>query len=364
MDSRTSRPQTIQWDFIIDKILHEQCVLVLGPEVYATTDKPDLSCQEALLNHLDIPKNPNIHRYYSEDEFFLFDESYKRTLVCHEIKSFYQQQSPNADLQKLARIPFHIYLTVTPDALLQQAFDTQSFAYQSGYYKRNKDPQLIKPPNQKNPLIFNVFGSVQSEESIILSHDDLFDYFKSIFAQQSIPEKLKIQLQDVKNFIFLGISFDKWYMQLLLRELEIHNRRYEFTRYAAGQSVTDELTTFCIDQFQIQFISRNISGFIDELLRHVPEGRLRQPEGDADSGTARAKQLIRKGKLEEAIEVLEDCTDGTELENGLIQLAGRYGKFKRRVLSGILREDEKLVQENNLSNDLLTLIGEAEKLGL
>ena len=363
MDSPTNKPQIIQWDFIADKIRQEQCVLVLGPEVYTVSNNGQ-TCRDALMYHLDIPNNPNIHRHYPEDEFFLFDESYKRTLVCHQIKSFYQGQLPNEDLKALAGLPFHMYLTVTPDPLLQQAFDEQSFSYQSGFYKRNKDPQIIKAPSKKNPLVYNVFGSVQSEESIILSHDDLYDYFKSIFAQQSMPEKLKIQLQDVKNFIFLGLSFDKWYMHLLLRELEIHNRRYEFTRFAAGQSVTDELTSFCLDQFQIQFISRNISGFIQELKARFSPEELRQPEGDTSKGTARAKNLIAKGGLEEAIEEMEDCTEGTELQDDITQLSGRYGKFKRRVMRGILNKEDELVQENQISNDLLTIIGAAENLGL
>lgn len=363
MASTTSEPQSIQWDFIVDKILAQQCVLVLGPEVY-TVKEHGQSCQAALLEHLDVEQNPNIYRYYPQDEFFLFDESYKRTLVCHQIKSFYQVQEANEHLLKLARLPFHFYLTVTPDVLLQKAFDAQNFNYQSGYYKRNKEPQVIKPPSKNLPLIYNAFGSVQSEESIILSHDDLYDYFKSIFAQQSMPERLKLQLREVKNFIFLGVSFEKWYMQLLMRELEIHNRQYEFTRFAASQNMSKDLTTFCVDQFQIQFISNNIQQFIDTLLAHFPEAALRQPEGESSSGAARAKMLVRKGELGTAIEEMEDCTDGTSLEDEIAQLSGRYGKFQRRVRNGILRSEEKLVQENTLSSDLLNLISEAQQLGL
>ena len=363
MDRQAAKPQRIHWDFIIDKIRNEECVLVLGPEVY-TINGNGQTCQEALLDHLDVSNNNNIHRFYPDDEFFLFDESYKRTLVCHQIKSFYTRQQPDEHLLALARIPFHIYLTVTPDSLLQQAFDQQGFTYQSGYYKRHKEPQIIKSPGGKNPLLYNVFGSVHSEESIILSHDDLYDYFKSIFAQQSMPEKLKIELQDVKNFIFLGVPFDKWYMHLLLRELEIHNKRYEFTRYAAGQGVTDDLTTFCLDQFHIQFISHNIGGFIQELLQHFPEADLRQPDADAADGLARAKRLIAWGELEEALETLEELTDGTDLQDDLTQIYGRYGKFQRRVMRGILREEEMNVQENKISDDLLSLIAQAEKLDL
>lgn len=352
----------LQWDFIVEKIRQEQCVLVLGPEAYRSIDQEAI--QASLLQHLDIKHNPNVYKYYPNDEFYLFEERYKRTLVCHQIKSFYQNLPTPSNLEKLAKLPFHLYLTVTPDQCLQKAFELHSFNYQTGYYKRNKNLQIIKSPNKKMPLLYNAFGSIESEESMILSHDDLFDYFKSIFAQQSMPDKLKIQLQDMKNFIFLGVSFEKWYMQLLLRELEIHNRQYEFIRYAAGQGTSNELSSFCLEQFQIQFVSRNITEFIDQLLEHFPAEALRQPSSGDDTVINRARKLVAKGRLQEAIEEVEDELEDTDLQDQVLQISGRYGKLKRRIRKGVLREEEKLVQENMLADDLLTLLQEAKKMGL
>lgn len=363
MSQKYIEKKNIQWDFIADKIRNEQSVLILGPEVYKTSSD-SISCKDALLKHLDIPNNDNIRQHYPEDEFFLFDEPYRRTLVCHQIKSFYKSQLPNEDLAALARLPFHLYLTVTPDALLQQAFDQQSFTYQSGYYKRNKDPLVIKSPSSKSPLIYNVFGSVQSEESIILSHDDLYDYFKSIFSQQSMPEKLKIKLQEVKNFIFLGMSFDKWYMHLLLRELQIHNRHYEFTRFAAGQTLSKELHTLCQDQFQIQFVSHDIPEFIQTLLSLFSSEELRQAESSSQKCSDQAKLLLSQGKIEKCIEELEDGTEDTEFQNDITQLSGRFSKFKRRQLKGILNAEEERIQLNKISDSLLSFIGIIEKSGL
>lgn len=359
----SSRNNPIQWDFIVDKIRQEQCVLVLGPEVN-TVNENGTTSREALLEHLDVANNANIYQYYPDDEFFLFDDAYKRTLVCHQIKSFYQSLRPNRTLALLTQIPFHIYLTVTPDSLLQRTFDEKAFHYQSGYYKRHKDPNVIKSPSRKNPLIYNLFGSVESEESIILTHDDLFEYFKSIFAQRSMPDKLKIQLQEVKNFIFLGLPFDKWYMQMLLRELEIHNRQYEFTRFAAGQSVTEQISTFCLDQFRINFISRNIFDFVRQIRQLFDESELRQPTVEGNSGLGQVRKLVGQGDTEAAIDLMEDLVENTDLENDLLQLAGRYRKYRKRALKGILSFEEQRLQENQLTASLLELTVEAKNAGL
>ncbi len=363
MPEPEARTVQAQLDFMIEKIRQEKCVLLVGPE-FNVLEENGLSCQQALLKQLDIPNNDNIYRYYPDDEFFLFDEAYKRTLICHQIKSFYQGIQPNTIHRMLAEIPFHIYLSVTPDSLLSKAFDEADFSAQSGYYKRNKDPQLIKTPSKKNPLIYNLFGSVESEESIILTHDDLYDYFKSIFAQRSMPEKLKIHLQEVKNFIFLGVPFDKWYMQLVLRELEIHNRQYEFTRFAANQSMTEELTTFCLDQFRINFISQNIEGFVRALHAQFSPEELRQPFSEGRDQLDKVRQLIRNAELEAAIDLMGDLVEDTELEDDVLHLAGRYRKYKKRVVKGVLSFENQQITENQLTEALMELIEEAKKLAL
>ncbi|MEO1435378.1 MAG: SIR2 family protein [Bacteroidota bacterium] len=351
----------IQWDFIIDKILQEQCVLILGPEVNLMPDS-SITCQEALLNYLDVENSDIFTRYYPDDEFFLFDEPYKRTLACHKIKSFYENIVPNGMLSKLVQIPFHIYLSVSPDQLLQKAFTAREFNYQSGYYKKNKLPQDISSPRKENPLVYNVFGSILSEESIILTHDDLYDYFKSIFAQRSMPEKLKIELRNVKNFIFLGIPFDKWYMQLLLRELEIHNRNYEFIRYAANQSINPSLQTYCHEQFRISFISNNLPQFIDALYDRFTQEQLRQATSTESSLIQKAQTLIANGQLSEAIDIAEDLLEGTPLQDDITHLAGRYRRFRKKTEKGMLSSAEQSIQESLISDSLQQLLNEAQDL--
>ena len=349
---------SINWEFILDKLREEQCLLVLGPEAYRTENEATL--QEELIRELALPSNENIQKYYEEDGFFLFDDPYKRTLACHQIKAFYRTAQPDKTLLQLARLPFHVMLTVTPDKVLPAAFEQLNFNFQFGHYKKNKDPQSIKPPTAALPLIYNVFGCIDNEESMVLTHNDLYDYFKSIFARNSMPGRLNVLLREVKNIIFLGVPFEKWYFQLLLRELGIHQQQYEFTRFAANQSVDDELRTFCYEQFKINFISHNLDGFVQELFERCErEGLLRSAGAAPDSEFDKVKKMVAKGDLEEAIDLLLDFTDGSALEHDVAHLAGRYSKFKKRALKGVLYQEEKSVQEAQLIEAILEIASEA-----
>jgi len=349
----------IDWSFILDKLRREQCLLVLGPEAYTGAD--GITHREQLLRQLDIGNNPNIVRHYADDDLFLFDQPYKRTLVCHQIQSFYEQAQPSETLRMIAEIPFNIILTVTPDGTLAKAFEAAELPYQFGYYKKDKDPQPVKKATKQLPLIYNTFGYVESEESIVLTHNDLYDYFKSIFAHRSMPEELKTQLREVKNIIFLGVPFEKWYMQLLLRELEIHRQEYAFIRFAANQTLSDEERALCVDQFQINFVARNLTEFVRELHRQCADkGLLRSADSGEDSRPQQIRRLVSNAKLDEAIEMLREITPPGDLADEVSGLAGRYRRYKLKESQGVLYEQDKDVQYNQISTSLLDLLKEVE----
>ena len=347
----TSSP--INWDFIVEKIKEEKCILVLGPGAYQTEGASPV--EEQLVAYLKEHNEGNIERYYKEDHFFLFNESYKRTLTCHSIKSFYEQLEPTPLLEKIAEIPFHIILTVTPDTLLPKIFRAR-YNYQFGYYKKNKDPQKISPPSKALPLIYNLFGCIDNEESIVLTHNDLYDYFKSIFARRSMPAHLSTQLRSIKNIIFLGIPFNKWYMQLLLRELEIHNPSFEFIRYASNQEKNDELATFCYEQFRINFSNKTINDFVNQLHgRIVQAGMIRKEEEEAASPTEKVRVLVREGELEEAIDALLEYAEGTDNEEEVDILSSRYRRHQKKVIKGIINNQDAQVEENKFIDAILQL---------
>lgn len=351
----------IDWKAIIGKIRKEKCILILGPGAYLSATGSLL--HEDLLKEINIENNPNIQKYYREDGFFLFNRGGGRAFTCEKIEEFYRNQVPTTFIDRLAQIPFHVILSVTPDKLLTKSFLNQNFPFQFDHYKKMHEPSSIKKPSKETPLIYNLFGCIDEEESLVLTHNDLYDYFKSIFTRKSIPDKLKnaLQQREINTFIFLGVPFDKWYMQLILREFDIHRSQENFIRYAANASLTDEIKTFCTEQFTIQFVTNQVPDFIDTLFKHCKDlGVLRKTEGT--SKWEQLRVLISKGELNTAIQQFGILTKGTELESEATGISGRFRRFERKKRNGVLDSRDIPVQENQIAEDFLDLIYEAKNL--
>ena len=353
----------INWDFIVDKIMEEKCVLVLGPN--AMTRGNGKTIQEDMLEFLDIDNNSNILKYYPNDDFFLFDDAGGSTLTCHRIKRFFDQQQPPEILKKIARIPFHVILNFTPDQLLPQAFNQQQIQHQFDFYKRHLEPSSIVTPSKSLPLVYNMLGSIADEESVVLTYDDLFDYFSSVFSRKSMPDKLKVELKGAKNFICLGVPFDKWYVQLLLRILDINRQQYAFKRYASNQALSNEVQTFCIEQFKIDFVSKRIPEFIDKIYQLCENKQLlRMESSQHESELDKIKFLIATGNLEQPILLLQDYLKGknNELYNEILGVGGRYRRLQRKVQVGAIDPKEEATNLNQITDNLLELVDETKAL--
>ena len=182
-----------------------------------------------------------------------------------------------------------------------------------------------------------------------------------------MPEKLKRMIKEADNFIFLGIPFEKWYLQLLLRILYIHND-FDFVRYASNQTVDEEIKTFCLEQFKIEFVPKKIEEFVNELYQRCEEGGiLRTGQAESSSYVEQLMDWFTKDKMEEIFEGLTDFLEemgekGYELLDRTILLANKYNRLLKRSMQGIIREEEAQVQSNVIRNELLKILHLAKEL--
>lgn len=361
--------QLVDWDFILDTIRDERCVLFLGPEIFATPDGQKLETQ--LAEYLGIPNNPDIHKYYPDDALFFFQSGAKKTRICYSVKRFYHQPASHAEalLDQLAEIPFHFIISLTPDLLLRNVFDKKDQKYRSDYYYKNQpaDPD-IKAPTAANPVIYNLLGNVDVQESLVLTHDDLYDYFESIFRGKSMSETYKNHLRQARNFLFIGLQFDKWYMQLLLRILYLHNDKAEFMRYAASQDIAEDIKTLCLDQFNINFVSKNISDFVAELHQRCSDAGVLRSNNAASASPINAwMTMLAKGRFDEVLEqfatFLEKTGDtGKALYNDLLNLMGRWGMLQQKVNRGTISEADAALETNKVRESLINLLDSAKNI--
>ena len=351
--------QEINWRAIVSKIKKNKCVLILGPDIYLS--KTGKTHHKEFLKTLNIEENKDIQKYYKDDNLFLFNVPAGKAFTCDKIEDYYKKAESCDSLNQLVKIPFHLILNITPDKILKKVFESEEFQHQFYFHKKTPEEHKINNPSQNMPLIYNLFGCIDDEESLILTHNDLFDYFKSLFEQKSMPKKLRETLKNKATncYIFLGVPFDKWYLQLLLRELEIHLHPEDFIRYASNNFLSGETKIFCNEQFTIQFIDHNIPEFVDTLFQHCQkEGILRSKS--KGSSWNDIKNTISLGNLREAIGQVKTLAEGSDFEDESIAISSRYRSFERKKRNGVLDTRDISLQENQIIGDLLDLIHDAE----
>lgn len=362
----------MDWSEIIEPIEEGKCVLIIGPEIYRDDNE---TLEEKLYDYLDVPNNPNIRNYYREDGLFLFMDEQKKNRVSRMLKKFYKQPiflEAESIMTKLAQIPFSAIISINNDMRLLSVFDRMGFDHDASYYWKNNNMNDKKLMVSKGkPLIYNLFGRIDQRDSLILTHDDLFDYFESIFpGGKGIPEKLKQKMVTADNFIFLGLDFKKWYMQLLLRLLHVHNtNQYDFFRFAANVEVSEQVRTLCFEQFNIEFIPKNIKEFVDELYKECKNQKLTKEFNmkklPVEERLKEIKNLLASSEFDKAFFRFENLIndlgkDEQDYSEDLIMLRSKYKRNARKLRQGIISHDESERENAKVNHGLLSLLKEIQ----
>lgn len=357
--------QEIDWNFLTDTIHDERCIVFIGPEVFSAG--ADTRLEEQLFHHLKETAASYIQDYYPADGLMLFNRG-KKTAAWMKVKEFYNQ--PVSDktheiLQLLADLPFHFIISLTPDTRLAHVFaEKRGVKPDFDFYFKNQPATLVEhDPSVENPLLYNMFGCIDSLGSMVLTHTDLYDYIESIFSDKSMPIKYKNHLQQAHNFIFIGIDFKKWYMHILLRVLRIHTEQEELMRFAANQSADEGLKTFCYNQFQIEFVPHNsIRDFLAELRDKYYD---RFTEGVTVSTIERVRQLALHGKLEDAFDAFDVFltkigAPAKNITHDVSILSGSYFKMLRDEMIGKLDSRDAATQLASILDGFLTYVDQAK----
>jgi hypothetical protein len=161
------------WKLVLTRINEEKCILIVGPDI--TLSETEKSLNELLKEYLEKNKQTDIG-YYTEDEFFSFKNNSEKEYAIMDIQEFYKHLTPNELHYKIAEIPFHLIISVSPDHLLKDAFDSKKLDYQFSFYNKEQNAAAIQKPTKNKPLIYNLFGDIDADSSLVFTYDDLFNY--------------------------------------------------------------------------------------------------------------------------------------------------------------------------------------------
>lgn len=354
----------INWEYIIDTIKSEKCILILGPEVAVNEEGSPL--HEVLASYLNVEANDDIV-YFNEDDFFLFRDETAKFPTYLNIQKFYNQTEAGEIYNKIAQIPFHLILSLSPDLLLKKVMESHQLPHTFEYFRKYENPRNVSSPNADNPLIYNLLGSVEDDESMIFTHDDMFEFLFAILGNYPLPKELKNQLKSAKNFILLGFTFEKWYVKLILRLLSLHTGR--FLRYASKSAaiLSEETKELYESHFKINFVDRDLNSFVNNIYALCEtEGMLRElGTGEEISFIDTVRKYIEHDDIERAIDRTSDFLEREgeeELLNDLILISGSYKRLKRRMSKGVVNQENADVKLEQIKISLLDLVQEISEL--
>ena len=263
----------IDYRKLIRAIKNEGCVLFIGPEI-AKNDAGE-SLHKNFYKSLEQKYKGEI-TFNQAEGLFMFNEPDAKTDLIYDLKEFYEKNAfSEAVFKQLAKIPFHLIISATPDDTLSKVFRDFNIEHESAFFERSKKT-CIQPKKDK-PLLYYVLG-LATKGNYILTQDDFYEYIKLVVGQNILPKEIVDTLFNATHFVFIGFEFDKWYIRLLMHILDFHVKKDGKTVQAIKpEEVNYAFQTLIEKQFNVTFIENNYTEFVETLYKKVEEeGILRQ----------------------------------------------------------------------------------------
>ncbi len=202
--------------YLLSQLERNKCVLVLGPE-FINVDNTDANYTGSIHDYLGENKFKDASQknsYLSEDGFFYYDDPIEKFTALDQIGEFYKRLPLTSSFQKVAEIPFHMIISLSPDDLIVQAYEALGKKCTFCTYKSNGFEEAPSITGKDATLIYNLFGQYNDSESLVFTFDDLFKFLNKIF-QDSVFPKFREHINAATSFLFVGFSYDKWYLKLI-----------------------------------------------------------------------------------------------------------------------------------------------------
>ena len=298
----------INWKNLIDSVQNQECILVLGPSIARVNrNGHSIPLTEILAEELAAKLhqiNPNIPLHNRKnlayvakelEDGFLPQCNYSREKACSRvgelIRTFYTQYDHNMFpvFRQLARIPFRFVVNTSLDNFLVDAYcDENKLLTKSEHYhyrnpKHNNGIDIREEDiTAEAPLVYNLFGSLQSPDSMVITERDQLDFLDAILQTEktaTIPPSIAIHFAPVekyhaeKTFVFLGFDFNQWHLRLLMHLINRYHRQKESYALQNPQSLSELTTFFYKRNFEVEFVDIPSQQFLDTFVEQLKKER-------------------------------------------------------------------------------------------
>lgn len=286
---------------------------MLGPEWLNPS-----SSKESIFEQLQHELRQLNHTFtcYTEDSFFNFNKKPEKDIAYFDIAEFYRLMPLPPITEHLLKIPFHLIVNLSPDDLLEQAYQKASIPFEFDYHKNQRKKILDELPEGKRN-IYHLLGSIEDEESLVFTFDEMVELL--LQGSDILPEAIRKEIHRASYFIFLGFKLDKWHLKVLLKLVGLDDEKLIHITDSASAMPTSS-NIFYKDQFNAIFVDKSITEFASELAKNWDHPHNASPQTNITQLIESIKEIL--------IESIEDAI--TQLKASLKNLG--FAKLYDRLL--------------------------------
>lgn len=305
-----------------------QCVLILGPEL--SINKSGIGYKTFFRETIPVSSNS---RYFDIENLFHFEDNLDSNYIKDKVIKYYKEVGDPALMEMISRIPIPLIINVCPDKALNNVLKSKGIPYCEGYFTKDSKAKfnpIIPEPTKENPVIYNILGSIDLEQSLILTHKKLYETMEFLLPEKSLPDNIEHYLKStVNSFIFLGFKFDSWQYQLICHKLGVYNKDETNTNISSPNIIENENVSIIMRKsFDMKFTAENPMQCIHNVIAYCEKessGSMREKNTNGSYST-----FISYARNDQTNENRENIVNLIEQKFTTLNQGGLFQLFRDR----------------------------------
>jgi len=224
------RIQSTDWEVLMKRIKDGRCTPFLGAGVYSEGPSLRSSIAKKWAAEYNYPfaDGADVARVARFLNVEYGDAEYASGKYVEELAKL---PTPNFDDSSepyniLAKLPLPIYITTNYDDMMERALLKNQRDVKPDLCKWVKSLEDTSPlaeqgfqPNVANPSVFHLYGYTQTQQSMVMSEDDYFQFLINVSKDQELVPKRIQQAITGTSLLLLGYSLEDWDFRILFHFL-------------------------------------------------------------------------------------------------------------------------------------------------
>jgi len=224
------RIQATDWEVLMKRIKDGRCTPFLGAGVYSEGPSLRSSIAKKWATEYNYPfaDGADVARVARFLNVEYGDAEYASGKYAEELTKLPTPNfdDPNEPYNILAKLPLPIYITTNYDDMMERALRKNQRDVKPDLCKWVKSLEDTSPlaeqgfqPNVANPSVFHLYGYTQTQQSMVMSEDDYFQFLINVSKDQELVPKRIQQAITGTSLLLLGYSLEDWDFRILFHFL-------------------------------------------------------------------------------------------------------------------------------------------------